>query len=264
MSKYKVLAVIPVRMSSQRLPGKPLKDIAGKTLIQRVWEKCNLAKNITRLVVATDSQDIRDQAVSFGAEVIMTSSDITTGSQRVAACWELLKENNWDLVANVQGDMPFIKAELIDNCIDFLTNNKERFVMATVATPIIKQEEFISNSAVKVVVSAQNQALYFSRSPIPHSRDGNLYNYKMQDGGDIEVYGFKHFGLYVFQPKVMKEYLGSESSPLEDVEKLEQLRLLEKGYPIGVCVVSPSMTLDSVEVDTPADLERANQIARKS
>ncbi len=263
MIKYKVLAVIPVRMSSQRLPGKPLKDIAGKTLVQRVWERGKLSKNISKLVIATDSQDIRDQATSIGAEVVMTSSEITTGSQRVAACWNHLKENDWDMVVNLQGDMPFIKAELLDRCIEFLAVNKERFVMATVATPILDREVFLSNSVVKVVVSSENQALYFSRSAIPHSRDGNLLSYRMPNGKKIEVYGFKHFGLYVFQPKIMKEYLGGDLSPLEDVEKLEQLRLLEKGYPIGVCVVDPDLTADSVEVDTASDLEKANQIARK-
>lgn len=263
MYNQKVLAVIPVRMSSQRLPGKPLKDIVGKTLVQRVWERGKLSKLISKLVVATDSLEIADEAKLIGAEVIMTSPDITTGSQRVAACWELLKKENWDLVVNIQGDMPFIKGELIDSCIDFLAKNKNKFSMATIATPIIDKEAFLSNSVVKVVLSSSNQALYFSRSPVPYSRDGNLFKYQKTDGSCLEVYGFKHFGLYVFQPSVIHEYLGAELSSLEDVEKLEQLRLLEKGHTVGVCVVDPNLTQDSVEVDTPTDLEKAKEIAKK-
>ena len=259
-----VLVAIPARLRSTRLPEKPLKDIAGKTLLQRVWERANMAKNVSQVVVATDSPEIETLAQSFGAKVVMTSPEITTGSARVAAAWHALSSEDWDIVVNVQGDMPFIRAELIDRCIETLARAAAEVAMVTIATPIFDEEMYLSKNDVKVVVSERGEALYFSRAPIPHSRDGNRLSRTDANGELKPLYGYKHFGLYVYRPSVLREFEHSEISPLEDLEKLEQLRLLEMGHRIGVCVVEPELTKDSVEVDTPQDLLKACEIAKRT
>jgi 3-deoxy-manno-octulosonate cytidylyltransferase (CMP-KDO synthetase) len=253
----KILAVIPVRMSSTRLPGKPLAEIAGKTLVQRVWERASLCELFDKVVVSTDSSEIAKVAESFGAEVVMTGSHIENGSQRVAETVLNLK-GSWDVVVNVQGDMPFIDPNLIEQTVRFFCDKKWDCSMATVATPIIDEEVYQSLSDVKVVVSDRLEALYFSRAAVPHSRDGNRLMWNGQT-----VFGYKHFGLYAFKPEALSVYSKESASSLENIEKLEQLRLIEKGHKIAVCVVDPALTRDSVEVDTPKDLEKANQIANK-
>lgn len=258
MSASRVLTVIPARLASQRLPEKPLRDIEGQTLLERVWRRGTSARRTGRVVIATDDARIEKLARSFGAEVVMTAESITTGSQRVAATCELLGKEHFDLVVNLQGDMPFIRPELIDRCIEFLERERSRFEMATIATPITEESTYLSSSDVKVVVGGGDRALYFSRAPVPHSRDGNRMSFEGR-----EVFGFKHFGLYAFLPSTLEEFRSNELSALESVEKLEQLRLLERGYRIGVQVVPVALTADSVEVDTPADLERSREIARK-
>ena len=271
-----VLAVIPARLASTRLPEKPLKDIEGKSLVQRVWERARTAKLIDRVVVATDSEEIEREVLRFGGEVVMTSPELTTGSARVAAAARLLGGTHgdhpiaaWRTVVNVQGDMPFIKGELIDRCIHFLHAQQKlkpgagnHFGMVTIATPILDERVFLSPMDVKVVVGDGQRALYFSRAPIPHSRDGNRLEEISPAGSKRLVYGYKHFGLYVYSPEVLADFEESSMSALEEIEKLEQLRLLEMGHTIGVCIVESDLTAGSIEVDTPEDLERSRQLAR--
>jgi 3-deoxy-manno-octulosonate cytidylyltransferase (CMP-KDO synthetase) len=170
---------------------------------------------------------------------------------------QILGVRNWDVVVNVQGDMPFIRPELIDQTVDFFISEKWNCAMATVATPIHDEGMYRSVNDVKVVVSSRQEALYFSRAAVPHSRDGDRMLW-----GEKEVFGFKHFGLYAYKPEIVTSYLTEPPSMLEEVEKLEQLRLLEKGHKIAVCIVDNELTSRSVEVDTPKDLERARAIAR--
>lgn len=259
MASRRVLAVIPARLASQRLPQKPLKDIHGKTLVQRVYERAGTAKTVSRVVVATDSPEIERVARSFGAEVMMTDSAINTGSGRVAATYRILatQGERFDVVVNVQGDMPFISGELIDRTVRFLLEDDGRFAAATVATPILDEATFKSASDVKVVVTSRGRALYFSRAPVPHSRDGD----RLSSHGQT-VFGYKHFGLYVFRPEMLAVFEDEPISALEAVEKLEQLRLLELGHNIGVCIVEPELTRGSVEVDTAEDLARSVELAR--
>jgi 3-deoxy-manno-octulosonate cytidylyltransferase (CMP-KDO synthetase) len=260
LSTANVLAVIPARLASQRLPAKPLKDIGGKSLLQRVWERGKQAESISRLIVATDSEEICSLARSFGAEVMMTAADITSGSQRVASVWKNLSSETFDYIVNLQGDMPFLRSELIDRCVRFFESHGRRFDMCTIATAIFDQDLHRSPHDVKVVVSATHEALYFSRAPIPHSRDGNLLRYVTPGGEALSVYGFKHFGLYVYRARALEEFMSGELSALEEVEKLEQLRLLERGLKVGVCVVDPALTAGSIEVDTAEDLERSRRL----
>jgi 3-deoxy-manno-octulosonate cytidylyltransferase (CMP-KDO synthetase) len=168
----KVLAVIPARRGSTRLSEKPLREIGGKTLVERVWLQASQCKDIDDLYVATDDQEIFDLSESFGAKVLMTSPELPSGSARVAAVSHVLNDQ-WEIIANVQGDMPFINPKVISQVIRFFKDNFTKFSMATIAIPIYDEEEFRRNSVVKVVISSESRALYFSRAPIPNSRDGD-------------------------------------------------------------------------------------------
>ena len=268
----KVLAVIPARLASTRLPNKPLKDIGGQTMIERAWRQV-MKSSVSRAVISTDNQEIFDLAKNFGAEVVMTDPALPNGSARVGATVNLIQDN-FDLVLNVQGDMPFVSPQLIDQLIEFHSVN-ESFGMATAATPIYAEEDFLSNSVVKVVVGRGAQGLYFSRSPIPFSRDGlriseedmrvistldgRLNKYQVKNPVESEyAFGFKHFGIYSFRTDVLKLFENfSNATILSKIENLEQLFLLEQGVRIGVTIVDYSVVKDSIEVDTQADLEKA-------
>ncbi len=258
-SNGSVLVVIPARLASQRLPEKPLKDIVGKTLVQRVWDQVRSCALVERVVVATDSDEIASVVRNFGGEVVMTSSEITTGSERVAVAAKLIS-GHWRTIVNVQGDMPFIDPKIIDDAIRLLDERRDDFGMVTIATPIYDEKSFLSPMVVKVVVDANLRALYFSRAPIPHSRDGD----RLTSDKANTLFGYKHMGLYVFTPETAERYIGSTISQLEGVEKLEQIRLLEMGVQIGVAIVDPRLTERSIEVDTPEDLERSRELARSN
>ncbi len=246
----KVLGVIPARLGSERLREKPLRDISGKTLVQRVWEQVGQASSISKTVVATDAEEIKKVVEDFGGEVVMTDKKLQSGSERVSAVYELLKDEAWDIIVNIQGDMPFIHPELINNTVAYLAERPE-LLAATAATPITSEEEFLSPNEVKVVLGKDNNALYFSRSPVPHSRDGKRYK---------NCFGYRHFGIYVFRPQGLELFApGAERSELEDIEKLEQLRALAMGVKIGVYVADPELTKGAIEVDTEADLLAAQK-----
>ena len=249
----KTLAVIPSRYSSSRLLAKPLADICGKTLIQRVWEQTIQAKSFDRVVVATDDERIGDVARKFGAEVIMTDPGCPTGSDRVAAVSHLLKDE-YEIVANVQGDMPFIKPSIIDKTVETLQLASLAVDMATLGTFIEDETEYLKPSSVKLVMTVDNRALYFSRSPIPAIRD------KDTPLGDDPI-AYKHIGLYVFRAEALKKLTTLSPVTMEKRESLEQLRALAHGFNIKVCLVPRGELEPSVEVDTPEDLERAREIA---
>lgn len=257
-----VLAVIPARLGSTRLSQKPLREINGKTLIQRVWEQASKSKLISKVVIATDSEEIIRCASEFGAEAIMTSAELASGSARVASALTLMNKIEWDIVINVQGDMPLISPELIDKAVEFLNLNKEQFSIATIAAPILDKENFLSSNVVKVVINQKSEAMYFSRSPIPFSRDAMLMDWDVVGKRVSGIYGFKHFGLYLFTPKGLEAFSTNSIGVLDQVEKLEQLKPLEEGYKIGVLIVDPALTETSVEVDTAEDLKRASELAK--
>jgi 3-deoxy-manno-octulosonate cytidylyltransferase (CMP-KDO synthetase) len=248
------LGVIPARFPSTRLPGKPLKEIAGKTLLQRVWERASHSKFLSEVVIATDDQRIIDAAQKFGAKALMTSDKHATGSDRVGEVMEiyLRQGKRFDFVANVQGDMPFINPDVIDRTIAVLAEGGDSFGMSTVATPILAEEEFLRPSAVKVAVANDNAALYFSRAPIPFWRERSEVVITEKD-----PFGFKHMGLYVFRPEALRRLGALPQSLPEKREKLEQLRALCGGIRIRVAIVTQAMVHPSIEIDTPEDLERA-------
>lgn len=239
-----ILGVIPVRLESERLPRKPLADIARKSLVQRVWEQASKSKKLSKLVVATNSDEIIEVVKNFGGEFVKTSSSPKTGTDRV--CEAML--DGYNIIANIQGDMPFINPRLIDSCLELIESTDAEIV--TPATPIINDDEFFRDSTVKVAIGNEGRALYFSRAPIPYPRKRD------------EPLGFKHIGLYIFRAETLSKFPNLPPSEVEEREKLEQLRALAAGIDIRVLVAPKEIASPGIEVDTPDDLKRANEFAQ--
>ncbi len=238
-----ILGIIPSRYASTRLPGKPLVDICGKPMVQRVYEQAKQSVLLTDVVVATDDGRIVSAVKSFGGTVLMTPVDIQSGSDRIAL---VAKNYNADLVVNIQGDEPLIDPKLIDQTIQLLIDDVGAVVGTAVKKTFTHQDVFNPN-IVKVVLDNNNYALYFSRSPIPHVRDA-----KKDDGWFAGTIFYKHFGIYVYRAEFLQHYTTLQQSALEIAEKLEQLRILENGYKIKCAITE----YESLPVDTPEDLEK--------
>jgi len=234
-----VAAIIPARWASTRFPGKPLVKLRGKPLVQHVWERARRAKLVDRVIVATDDMRIAEAAFDFGADVALTSPKHPTGTDRLAEVAKKLKSA--PIILNVQGDEPDIAPSTIDRLARALQDDPA-LGMVTAANPITDRSDIGNPNVVKVVADLAGRALYFSRSTIPHDRDG--------DGG-IEY--LRHQGIYGYRRKVLLDFVKWKPTPLEKAEKLEQLRALEHGVSIGVIVVKKG----SVGVDVPADLAKA-------
>ncbi len=237
-----ILCVIPARYSSTRLPGKPLAMIAGKPMIERVYERAKQAKRPSAVLVATDHELVYKAVKDFGGEVLMTSPDHPTGTDRLAEV--ATKYAEADIIINVQGDEPLIAPEVIDLLASAFDDDPE-LNMATLMTEMDKSEYNLP-SAVKVVVSLSGYALYFSRSLIPYPRTNK------QTGSQLPVY--KHIGIYAYRRDFLLKYAALTPTPLELTESLEQLRALEHGYKIKVLKTD----FKSIGVDTPEELEKVN------
>jgi 3-deoxy-manno-octulosonate cytidylyltransferase (CMP-KDO synthetase) len=243
MPKPKVIAVIPARYGSQRLPAKPLVDLLGKPMVRRVYEQASKASLVSRTIVATDDRRIVDAVSYFGGEAVLTSPDIANGSDRVAA---VAREIDGEIFVNVQGDEPLIPPPMIDEAIRLLLEDPAAKV-GTLAKRIESIEELLNPNVVKVVVDRKGRALYFSRSTIPHVRD------EAAETKWLSRHTFyKHFGLYVYRREFLLAYAKLPSGLLEQAEKLEQLRILESGTDINVGITKH----DSIAVDTAEDVER--------
>ncbi len=234
------VAVIPARFGSSRLEGKPLANIAGKSMIQRVYEQAQLSSVVTRTVVATDDERIIRAVEAFGGEALMTSDTCRSGTDRVAETADILRLSQEDILINIQGDQPVFDPRCLDYMIRPFDTDQD-LVMSTLAFKIEDKREITDPKDVKVVFDRNEFALYFSRAQIPFPRDG-------QD--DVDYY--KHLGFYAYTRKFLDKIVTLSTGTCEDVEKLEQLRVLEYGYPIKV-VVSP---YDSPEIDLPEDIQR--------
>lgn len=243
----RVTAVIPARYASTRFPGKPLADIHGKPMIQWVYERTRQANSVNRVVVATDDERIAAAVTAFGGEVQMTRADHPTGTDRLA---EVAARIETDLIVNVQGDEPLIDPRMVDQAVNAVRRNPG-VVMGTLKTPIGSVEEYLNPNVVKVVTDRHGFALYFSRAPIPYPRD--LVD--ELEGNFARLEACKHIGLYVYRKDFLLTYPRLSPTPLEQLEKLEQLRALEHGFRIKVAVTE----LTSQGVDTPEDLERVRQ-----
>ena len=239
-----VVGIIPARYGSKRLPGKPLALIQGRPMIQHVFERAVKARALQRLVVATDDSRILDAASGFGAEVLMTSPDHQSGTDRVAEAARQLSLLSEAVVVNIQGDEPLLQAEVVDQLVETLLEADD-VPMATLAHPGFGHTDLHDPGVVKVVFDARRRALYFSRAPIPHPREATEH-----------LAYYKHIGLYAFRNHFLQQFTKLPPGVLEQVEKLEQLRALENGFPILV-VPTP---YDSVSVDTPLDLMKVEAI----
>ena len=244
----RVTAVIPARYASTRFPGKPLADLGGKPMIQWVYEGAQRCPLIDRVLVATDDQRIAAAVAAFGGTAVMTRTDHPTGTDRLA---EVASELDSELIVNVQGDEPLIDPAMIETAVQPLLDNPV-LAMGTLKTPLTSLEEFRNPNVVKVVTDQQGLALYFSRAPIPYPRD--FVNELDTRWGELAT--AKHVGLYVYRRDFLLRFPTLAPTPLEQQEKLEQLRVLEHGYRIHVATTP----LGVQGVDTPEDLERVRQL----
>jgi 3-deoxy-manno-octulosonate cytidylyltransferase (CMP-KDO synthetase) len=239
-----VVAIIPARFESTRLPGKPLAEIGGKPMIQRVFERARQAAGIDRVLVATDSERIADVVRGFGGEAVMTRPTHTSGTDRIA---EVAAQLDADIIVNIQGDLPFLDQGMAQSATRLLQDDPH-LPMATIKSAIREPAAMHNPNVVKVVTDADGYALYFSRSPLPFWRDGEA----------PAVVGYKHIGLYAYRRDFLLQLTKLAPTPLERAEKLEQLRVLESGFRIRVAETTESV---GVEVDTPEDLARARAAA---
>ena len=244
----KIIGVIPARYGSTRFPGKPLHKIAGKPLIQWVVEQCQKAKSLSKVVVATDDTQIWEVAQEF-CDVEMTRSDHPSGTDRIV---EVATRHACDALVNIQGDEPLIDPGVIDTVAAALENAE----MSTAATGIRDPHEYDNANVVKVVVNRAGEALYFSRRTIPYVRDSA----GAPVAGQLAAFPFlKHLGIYGYRRETLPRLVGFPVSPLENAEKLEQLRALDNGIRISVALVD----YENIGVDVPSDVQRVERILRQ-
>lgn len=237
MKNIKILCVIPSRIQSTRLPRKPLLPIQGKPMIQWVYENARRSEILSDVIVATDSQDIADIITGIGGKVVMTDPDLPTGSERVAVVAE--KMTDMDVIINLQGDEPFIKPSMLKQLVlPYLEGEMPE--MTTLAFPLDK-EKYEQPGSVKVITDLQGNAIYFSRSPIPY--------YRTEQTAPV----YNHMGVYAFRRDFLMTYRNLSPTPLEKTESLEQLRVLEHGYKIRVCLTKER----TLEINTPEEYEQA-------
>jgi 3-deoxy-manno-octulosonate cytidylyltransferase (CMP-KDO synthetase) len=242
----KVVVVIPARYGSTRLPGKPLVLLAGKSMIQRVYERAKMAQRADRVIVATDDERIVKAVQEFGGEARMTRTEHRTGTERVA---EVAAREAGDVFVDVQGDEPLLDPEAIDVAVNSLLEDPPASI-GTVATPIKTPGDIMDPNVVKTVLDFDGNAIYFSRAPIPWVRD---------TASKLAVRHLKHLGLYVFQREALLEYPTLPVGELERIEQLEQLRWMENGWKIRVAEVEH----DAVSVDVPEDVARVEKLLQK-
>jgi 3-deoxy-manno-octulosonate cytidylyltransferase (CMP-KDO synthetase) len=239
-----ILGIIPARYASSRFPGKPLVDIAGKSMIQRVYEQVKKCVDVAEVIVATDDSRIFDHVQAFGGVAVMTADDHQSGTDRCAEVASLHPE--YDVIVNIQGDEPYIDPEQITKLAACF--NDAGTQIATLIKKILTREELFNYNSPKVVINKLSEAVYFSRATLPHIRGQEPDNW-------LEFYTyFKHIGIYGYRADVLQQITKLPISGLEKAESLEQLRWIENGYRIKVAETE----LETHAVDVPADLEKLN------
>ncbi len=231
-----IIGVIPARYASTRFPGKPLIDIGGKSMIQRVYEQCVKTSILSDVIVATDDQRIAEHVVAFGGKVMMTADTHQSGTDRCAEV-VLKYDGKCDAVINIQGDEPFIDPKQIELLASAF--NDESTQIATLIKKISSEEEVRNPNVVKVIANKYNQAIYFSRSPIPYRRNPG-----------VEITYFKHVGIYGYRKQILAEITQLSVSNLEQAESLEQLRWVENGY----IIILKETDMETIAIDSPDDL----------
>jgi 3-deoxy-manno-octulosonate cytidylyltransferase (CMP-KDO synthetase) len=244
----KILGVIPARFGSSRFPGKVLAPISSKSMLQHVYERASQARYLTSTIIATDDERVYEVARNFGARVRMTRPDHLSGTDRVA---EAASSDTAEIIVNIQGDEPLIDPDAIDAAVLPLVHDPE-ILMGTLKKRIEDPAEITNPNVVKVVTNATGNAIYFSRCPIPYHRDA-------AGPGPAPQY-FKHVGLYVYRRDFLMGYSTLPVGPLEEAERLEQLRALENGFSIRVVETE----YESLGVDTPEDLEKVSRLFESS
>lgn len=245
-----IVGIIPARMTSTRLPGKPLAIIGNKPMIQWVYNQASLAKSLSQVVVATDSNEIATVVEGFGGTAILTNPNHPSGTDRVAEAATLLGLGDDAVIVNIQGDEPFILPEVIDSLAGVFTDTSIN--IATLIAHAQTTEELLSTNTVKVVVDANSNALYFSRAAIPHLR-----GVPPAEWLSTQPY-YRHLGLYAYTHSTLHNIVALPQSTLELTESLEQLRWLENGYTIKTVFT----THHTLAVDSPVDLEMANELCK--
>ncbi|MFK8036674.1 MAG: 3-deoxy-manno-octulosonate cytidylyltransferase [Crocinitomicaceae bacterium] len=242
----KILAIIPARYDSSRFPGKPLIDIQGKSMIQRVYEQVKKAILVTDVIVATDDQRIYDMVMSFGGQVMMTSKDHQSGTDR---CGEVITSKpNYDVIINVQGDEPLVQPSQIDEVLSLFS--KPSVKIATLVKEVKENTELFNPNRIKVVLNDKNEALYFSRQAIPF-----LANTPKEKWLETAKF-WKHIGIYAWTKNTLKDIIQLAPTTLEKQESLEQLRWLFHGYAIQTI----ETTIETPNIDTPEDLKKVLQV----
>jgi len=249
------IVVIPARMASTRLPRKMLLDIAGKPLIQHVYQRC-CESAAARIIIATDHQEIATCAVGFGAEVCMTSETHRSGTERICEVLEKFAIPDSEIVVNVQGDEPLLDAGNINQVAALLADNPA-FQVGTLYSYLHQREDIFDPNIVKVVTDQHHRALYFSRAPIPWDRE----QFGRADGHSNAALFKKHVGIYAYRAAFIKQYVQLAAAPLEQLEVLEQLRVMEHGYSIGVAEV---VAEPGIGVDSEKDLQKVRAIFNQS
>ena len=256
------IVIIPARYGSIRFPGKPLAPLLGIPVIQHVYENARKAHKVHDILVATDHDAIYEAVLSFGGNAVMTSHTLASGTDRVA---EVAKNLDYDIIVNVQGDEPLINGGMIDTVIDLLRDPQAD--MGTLIKKIDDHEEYFDPNVVKAVFDPQGYALYFSRAPIPFSRDEislkNMHNndhenpsvhsFSYSSAGPVSAY--KHIGMYSYRKDVLMKLTALSHTSLEETEKLEQLRAMEHGLKIKI----EETSYETIGVDTPQDLEKVEK-----
>ncbi len=237
-----ILGIVPARFGSTRFPGKPLADINGKSMIQRVYEQCIQANRLSKLVIATDDEKIFNHVQEFGGHAVITSPQHQSGTDRCAEVIEKIGTDKWDVVINIQGDEPFIHPEQIDLLCSAFEEQETK--LATIVKKITSVDELFNHNNVKVILNKRNEVVYFSRTPIPYNR-----NFPEQEWLKYSAY-YKHIGIYGYSTQTLLEVSKLAKTNLEVTESLEQLRWIENGYIIRAEITS----LDSIAIDTPDDL----------
>ena len=243
-----IIGIVPARFGSTRFPGKPLVDINGKSMIQRVYEQCIQATRLSRLVIATDDERIFNHVNDFGGNAVITSPQHQSGTDRCAEIMEKIGIEKWDVVINIQGDEPYIHPEQIDLLCS--TFDSEETKVATLVKKITSIDELFNHNNVKVILNKRKEAIYFSRTPIPYNR-----NFPEQEWLKYSTY-YKHIGIYGYRTLTLLELSKLAKTNLEVTESLEQLRWIENGYSIRAEITS----LESIAIDTPDDLLRIKSI----
>ncbi len=247
MAATRVLGVVPARLGSERIPRKPLQDLAGRPLIEWVWRRAASFGFLDGLVVATDSEEVAAACNLAGAAVEMTSAEHASGTERVAEVLSRPDYGSYDVVLNIQGDEPFMPEETARRATDLV---RDGWAVGTAAVPIGSREELHDPAVVKVVRGGDGRALYFSRAAIPHWRGEEGSEGILASPGYL-----RHVGVYAYTPEALRRWSQLPPDPLESAERLEQLRPLAAGIPIGVAVVEEAPP----GIDTPEDLEHAQR-----